>query len=68
MIDETVNNWYQLPAPDAFNQMSVDPEQGLTIAEVDRLQHEYGPNAPTLGERKGSLKRKSFPVHSQAGF
>jgi len=37
--------WYALPAQDVTAQMGVDADQGLTVAEVERRQAEYGPNA-----------------------
>src|ERR1700759_2740790 len=36
--------WYALSAQDVTAQMGVDPDQGLTVSEVERRQAEYGPN------------------------
>ena len=36
--------WYALPAQDVTAQMGVDADTGLTVAEVERRQAEYGPN------------------------
>jgi Ca2+-transporting ATPase len=36
--------WYALSAQDVTAQMGVDAETGLTVAEVERRQAEYGPN------------------------
>src|SRR5215475_15145255 len=36
--------WYALSAQDVTAQLGVDPDQGLTVAEVERRQSEYGPN------------------------
>jgi Ca2+-transporting ATPase len=36
--------WYALSAQDVTAQMGVDADTGLTVAEVERRQAEYGPN------------------------
>src|SRR5437016_4238144 len=36
--------WYALSAQDVTTQMGVDADEGLTVAEVERRQAEYGPN------------------------
>src|SRR6201989_3363426 len=36
--------WYALSAQDVTAQMGVDSDTGLTVAEVERRQAEYGPN------------------------
>ena len=36
--------WYALSAQDVTAQMGVDADAGLTVAEVERRQAEYGPN------------------------
>ena len=36
--------WYALSAQDVTEQMGVDADTGLTVAEVERRQAEYGPN------------------------
>src|SRR5215475_11420119 len=36
--------WYALSAQDVTAQLGVDPDQGLTVSEVERRQAEYGPN------------------------
>ncbi len=36
--------WYALSAQDVTRQMGVDADDGLTVAEVERRQAEYGPN------------------------
>jgi len=37
--------WYALSPQDVTAQMGVNADQGLTVAEVERRQAEYGPNA-----------------------
>src|SRR6185312_14404912 len=36
--------WYALSAQEVTAQMGVDADTGLTVAEVERRQAEYGPN------------------------
>src|SRR5215469_16959040 len=36
--------WYALSPQDVTTQMGVDADTGLTVAEVERRQSEYGPN------------------------
>src|SRR6516225_1660865 len=36
--------WYALSPQDVTTQMGVDPDTGLTVAEVDRRLADYGPN------------------------
>src|SRR5262249_1111053 len=36
--------WYALSAQDVTAQLGVDADTGLTVAEVERRQAEYGPN------------------------
>src|SRR3954447_6268231 len=53
-VPETVA-WHTIPAGDVLDSMGVDPERGLSTAEVDERTRRYGPNRFTAAERESRV-------------
>ena len=53
---------YALSAEDVTTQLGVDPDRGLTVAEVDQRLAQYGPNELPKRQRPGGYVEPELPM------
>jgi Ca2+-transporting ATPase len=54
--NKKINNYHQLSNPEFLKQLNVELERGLTAAEIERRQQEYGKNVLTKSKGESPFK------------